>query len=300
MTASTNASGWVWWAAWRAPGITTTRPSARRASRAVVASAKAGRLSPPRIWRTGCRTSPSASRPAAAASPSAAQLARDRVGRRDPQRPHRIGPVRRQCRLVHADDPPHERLEQRLVVAGSIQLGELRGEARVPVPAARRRRRSLVAHDPPDRAGAQGRAQRASPAVRVPDDVDRVGARRGDDRLGDRRDVLELPLDRIRQRVARRAPTAPVDGVDGAALGQPRPDDPERRVVARRPVHEDHGGPGPAREHRDRRAVGGDDRSARGRRHPGASGRQRYSTSGWCSMLREPSEKATGSKPRRS
>ena len=57
---ATNASGCVWWAACRAPGIVTTRPSRSRASRARVASPNGAALSPPRIWSTGWRTSPSA------------------------------------------------------------------------------------------------------------------------------------------------------------------------------------------------------------------------------------------------
>ena len=56
--------------------------------------------------------------------------------------------------------------------------------------------------------------ERAAPAVRVTDDVDRR-ARSERQRLGDGGDVLELALDRVRRRVARRAAAAPVDGVDG-------------------------------------------------------------------------------------
>ena len=42
-TSATNRSGWVWWAACRAPGMTTTRPSGRRRSSAHVPSVNSGR-----------------------------------------------------------------------------------------------------------------------------------------------------------------------------------------------------------------------------------------------------------------
>src|SRR6185295_18131490 len=58
--AATNSRAWVWCAAWRAPSIVTTRPFRSRASRARVASANGSLLAPPRIWSTGCCTSPSA------------------------------------------------------------------------------------------------------------------------------------------------------------------------------------------------------------------------------------------------
>ena len=52
----THPAAFVWWAAWRAPGMTAIWPSASRWWSAAVAWATPGRLSPPRICRTGWRT----------------------------------------------------------------------------------------------------------------------------------------------------------------------------------------------------------------------------------------------------
>ena len=60
----------------------------------------------------------------------------------------------------------------------------------------------------------QRAAEGAASTVGVPDDIDGVAriARHG---FGDGRDILELALDRVGQRVAGRATAASVDGVDG-------------------------------------------------------------------------------------
>src|SRR5919197_3019241 len=52
-TAPTNAWAWVWWAAWRAPSMMTTRPSASRSSSAPTAERKVGADAPPSTWSTG-------------------------------------------------------------------------------------------------------------------------------------------------------------------------------------------------------------------------------------------------------
>ena len=67
--------------------MTTTRPSASRASRASVASRKTGRLSPPRSWRTGWRTRAERAR-ATRRVRLGLELAQDR------RRPPRPGPAR--------------------------------------------------------------------------------------------------------------------------------------------------------------------------------------------------------------
>ena len=167
------------------------------------------------------------------------ELAQDRAGRGGPDRPDRVGPVggqvcRRSCRRPRVRNaasapslsPAASRSRRRVLDAGRV------------VARPGRRRRSLVRDDPPDRVGQQRRAERAAPAVRVPEDVD-WPASVGRKRLGDRRDVLELALDRIRPVSVPRCPSAAtVDRVDRERRAEHRPDDPERRVIGGRPMNE--------------------------------------------------------------
>jgi hypothetical protein len=62
--------------------------------------------------------------------------------------------------------------------------------------------------------------------------------RLGGEHLGDRDDVLELSLDRIRRGVARFAATAPIVGFRREAARQAGREHPERGVVGRRSVDE--------------------------------------------------------------
>ncbi len=120
-----TASGWVWWAAWRAPSMTTTRPSASRSSSARVASRKTGRLSPPRSCRTGCRTAPSRSSEAAgfASASSSRRIVPAAAAR---SRPDRVRPVCRQVGRGHADHLGQEQRERPVPIAGGQTLAEPR------------------------------------------------------------------------------------------------------------------------------------------------------------------------------
>ena len=117
--------------------------------------------------------------------------------------------------------------------------------------------------------------ERATTAVGMTDHID-ARPRLGRQRVGDGRDVLELPLDRVRQRVARSAATAAVDGVDREPLGEHRPDHPERGVVGGGAVDEDDRRPRTAREDGDRRAVARLDQPRRRGRHAGARPRPHH------------------------
>ena len=128
-TARTKASGWVWCAAWRAPSMTTIRPSPSRSSSASVAVRKTGRLAPPRICRTGWRTAPSRSSEAAG-SRLGLELAQDRAGSGRPRRPDRLRPVRGEVRRRHPDDLGHERREGAVAIAGGEPLAQARLDAR--------------------------------------------------------------------------------------------------------------------------------------------------------------------------
>ena len=83
-------------------------------------------------------------------------------------------------------------------------------------------------------------------AVRVADHGDQA-AGLGGQRVGDRGDVLELALDRVRRRVARRATTATVHRVDGRNGEPVAARRPERRVVRGRAVDQEERRPGAAR-----------------------------------------------------
>jgi len=78
----------------------------------------------------------------------------------------------------------------------------------------------------------------------------------GGDRLGDRRDVHELALDRVSGAVAGGASPPTVEGVEPEPGGEERPDDPERRVVGGRAVHEQERRTRAELEDGDPRAVG--------------------------------------------
>ncbi len=78
----------------------------------------------------------------------------------------------------------------------------------------------------------------------MPEDVDRA-AGLARERLRDGGHVLELALDGVRRRVARRAAAPAVDGMDREAFREHRPDDTERRVVGGRAVDEDERRPVP-------------------------------------------------------
>ena len=116
-TAATTLSGWVWWAAWRAPSMTTIRPSASRSSRASVASRKTGRLSPPRSCRTGWRTAPSRSSDAAG-SASASSSRRIVPAAAARTRPDRVGAVGREVGGGHPDHLGQEERQRAVAVAG--------------------------------------------------------------------------------------------------------------------------------------------------------------------------------------
>ena len=168
------------------------------------------------------------------------ELAGDRAGRRHAARPDRVGAVGGRGRPASM---PTTRVMN--VSSSASSLARRRRAPRARGRAPRRRSASPGGVGAPSYettrrivVGQQRRPERASTAVRVPEDIDRA-ARLRRERVGDRGHVLELALDRVRRRVARRAAAAPVDGVDREALGEQRPDDPERRVVGGRAVDQD-------------------------------------------------------------
>ena len=113
-TASTTASGWVWWAACRAPGMTTIRPSARRASSATVASRNTGRLVAAEDLEDRLADRAERARATRPGSALRLELAHDRRRGRDPERPDRVGPVARPGRpSLMPTTRRHERREQR-------------------------------------------------------------------------------------------------------------------------------------------------------------------------------------------
>jgi hypothetical protein len=192
-----------------------------------------------------------------------------------PERPDGIGPVGCECRVVHADDPAKEGLEQFRGAARLVERAELVGQSHVPVHDVRRRGCPLVRDDAGDGVGQQRRAEGAATTVRV---ADHRHARRvvAGERLGDGRDILELALDRVRLGVTRRAASAAIDGVDAVPLREGGPDDTERGVIRGGAVDEHQRRADPAAEHGDRRAVGrGDDPGRRGRSGHGHPDRQR-------------------------
>ena len=149
-TAATTWSGCVWWAAWRAPSMTTTRPSVRRASRATVASRKTGRPRP-RSCRTGWRTA--ANRSSEAAGSASASSSRRIV----PAAAARTGqidrPIGREVWCADADDLGQERGERTVAIAGRQLIPETLLDAGGVVARPRWRRRSLIRDHPPDRIG---------------------------------------------------------------------------------------------------------------------------------------------------
>ena len=124
------------------------------------------------------------------------------------------------------------------MIAGREVRRQLGVEAGRVVAGAGRRRGALVRDDAADPVGQERRAERRPAAVRVPEDRHR-SARLGGHRVGDRGHVLELARDGVRLGVARRATSAPVDGVEREVAGQPWADDAERRVVGARAMDED-------------------------------------------------------------
>ena len=107
------------------------------------------------------------------------ELARDGVGRRDPGGPDRVGAVRGDRRVVHAHHPAHERLHDGIGIAGLQQPNELRDQLVTLEALAARRRRTLVAHEPPQVPRQLCRPQPASATVRVADHIDRRAGLRG-------------------------------------------------------------------------------------------------------------------------
>ena len=265
-TAPTNSWTWVWWAAWRAPSMTATWPlagacRARRCSRG-----KIGRLSPPRTWRTGIDTRPSAT----SAAPGDPPRPRALAARCAPQRRGEatLGPAGRARAQRPTSRRPRGRTGRGLVAVASLdqvrdpslELGDAKPSPPSGAGAPRRRRAGRCCRSAAPR-------QAPWPPVRVADDVDGLPALLGE-RVGDRSQVLVLPLDRVGPR--------PVAGV-------PRP----RRSIADAKGLLEHGdrrgatscGPrlrrGPARaagaarrEHGDRRPVARGD-AAEGVRHAG-------------------------------
>ena len=158
--------------AWR-PSISTTRPSASRASRASVAVAE----------RRQARRRRAAGGPAGGHAPSVSsdavgiplgvELADDRVGGRDPQRPDRVRAIGRRA---PASSMPTTRVMNVARSASRIAGREVRRqlgvEARRVVAARRAARGALVGDDAADRGRSAARRPSAHPAaVRVPEDV---------------------------------------------------------------------------------------------------------------------------------
>ena len=125
VTASTTASGWVWWAACFAPGMTTIVPSdeaivERRGRDAELAPAVAAQDLQHRLLDGAEPFEPGL------VARLHGHLARDRRGGSNPPRPDEVGAVTVQVRGAHAHDAGHEGLEERFVLAGGGEDGAAR------------------------------------------------------------------------------------------------------------------------------------------------------------------------------
>ena len=104
-TAPTKASGWVWWAAWRAPSMTTIRPSRSRASRASVAVAEDRQARPAEDLQDRLADRRRARSSEAAGSSLGLELAQDRAGGGRPRRPDRLRAIRGEVRRATSRRP---------------------------------------------------------------------------------------------------------------------------------------------------------------------------------------------------
>ena len=160
-TAVTTKSGWVWWAACLAPGdldhAAVRQPRIEGVGglperrQALAAEQLEDRLADAaqRLERRGrvhlC-----------------VELAHDRRGRGDPDRPDRIGAIGRELGLVHPDDPGHERGQDGHRIVGREVGRQLGVDAGRVVARAGRRRGALVRDHPADPVRQERRTEGAS------------------------------------------------------------------------------------------------------------------------------------------
>ena len=254
-----NSAAWLWWAPWRAPSMTSRRPSARRRSSACGADPERGRRERPdelehRDGDRGERVEAGGGRVL-----GGVELAQDRRRGGGAERPDRVGAERRQVGGGHPDGLGHEPGEHAVEVARGEVLAQPRLEGRVDRLLARRQRAR-----PRTRRRAGSRRSAGSPRARCARPASarrrrRARPPRSARTLGDGGEVVELALDVVGGRVpvAGVAASAPVDGVEPPPRGEVRSDAAPGAVVGGRAVDQDQR---PARRR---------PRTPRSARHPG-------------------------------
>ena len=217
-TARTKASGWVWWAAWRAPSMTTMRPSREPGVEGLGRGPEDRQARPAEDLQDRLADRPEPIERGGRVG-LGLELAQDRAGGGRPRRPDRVRPIRGEVRRRHPDDLGHERREGAVPIAGARAARA--GAPRCP-PGGSSRRRAWARPRSDTTRPIESVSSAAPSAERPPYEWPTTSTGRPasvGQRVGDRGDVLELALDGVRAACRPRRPGR-VDPSRGRSAGR--------------------------------------------------------------------------------